>query len=52
LILNVPKCKTVSFHRKWDPITSVYSMNGESLDNAATVGDLGVIFEGTLKFET
>jgi hypothetical protein len=52
LFLNVQKCKTVSFNRKLDPITSVYSMNGESLESVETVEDLGVIFDRTLKFET
>jgi hypothetical protein len=49
LFLNIQKCKTVNFNRKLEPITSVYSMNGESLDNADTAEDLGVVFDRALK---
>jgi len=50
LPLNVKKCRTVTYTRRRNPFIMQYTIQGEVLDRADGVGDLGVLMEGKLKY--
>jgi hypothetical protein len=52
LFLNTSKCKIVSYTRKWSPLITDYSINGQILECVESIDDLGVTFDNELKFNT
>lgn len=50
LILNISKCKFLSFSNKLNPSQAHYSINGNTLERVNSINDLGVIFDSKLKF--
>lgn len=51
LKLNVNKCKTVSFYKTANPITTAYSINNVHLESVSSFNDLGVTFNKDLSFK-
>jgi hypothetical protein len=43
LLLNVGKCKTISFARSHHPVKFLYMLGGTVLDRVSSINDLGVI---------
>ncbi|KAL1446864.1 hypothetical protein WDU94_012337 [Cyamophila willieti] len=50
MYLNVDKCFVISFHRKLQPLTFDYFINGHKLSRVTYAKDLGVQFQSNLKF--
>jgi len=52
LVINVNKCKTVSFTKLKNKYNYTYAINGVHINSANSVKDLGVIFDSHLTFNT
>lgn len=50
MILSVPKCLVISFHRKKNPLQFEYAINGTTLTREQTVRDLGIVLDSNLTF--
>lgn len=50
-MLNVSKCKCISFSRKKDPIIFDYSLHGTAFQRVNIVNDLGVLLDEKLSFK-
>ena len=44
---NAPKCQTIHFSRKWNPITKTYAIHGEDLESVDNATYLGVKLNST-----
>jgi hypothetical protein len=50
LLLNVGKCKTITFARSRHPVEFSYMMGGTVLDQVSSINDLGVIMDEKTTF--
>jgi Reverse transcriptase (RNA-dependent DNA polymerase) len=50
LILNLGKCKSMTFSRSPTPIQSIYVLSGCSLSKVESISDLGVVLDPKLNF--
>jgi hypothetical protein len=50
LLLNVGKCKTISFARSHHPVKFLYMIGGTVLDRLSSINDLGVIMDEKMTF--
>lgn len=50
LKINVPKCKSISFHRCDNQIVRNYTINNQLLTSVDSFNDLGVVFQKDLSF--
>lgn len=52
LTLNIDKCKTMSFHRKTEPIVCDYAIDNTVLGRVREFRDLGRIFDEKFNFNS
>jgi hypothetical protein len=50
LLLNVGKCKTITFARSRHPVKFSYMLDGTVLDRVSTINDLRVIMDEKITF--
>jgi hypothetical protein len=50
LLLNVGKCKTISFARSHNPVKYLYMLCGTVLDRVSSINDVGVIMDEKMSF--
>jgi hypothetical protein len=50
LLLNVGKCKTITFARSHHPVKFSFMMGGTGLDRVSSINDLGVIMDEKITF--
>jgi hypothetical protein len=50
LLLNVGKCKTITFSRSRHPVEFSYMLGGTVLDWVSSINDLGVIMDEKMTF--
>jgi hypothetical protein len=50
LLLNVSKCKTITFARSRHPVRFSYMLGGTVLDRVSPINDLGVIMDEKMTF--
>jgi hypothetical protein len=50
LLLNVGKCKTITFARLRQPVNSSYRLGGTVLDRVGSITDLRVIMDDKITF--
>jgi hypothetical protein len=50
LLLNVGKCKTITFARSRHPVEFSYMLGGTVLDRVSSINDFGVIMDEKMTF--